>query len=234
MNTIDLGGTKLRRIGLGTNRITDTAESREILRYAVERGINFIDTAHLYTGGTSERVIGETLAPFPPELVVASKCGYAGGSPDVLRRELEQSLVSLKADCITLYQLHRVNPKVDIEVSVGTLKEFQDEGKIKHIGLSEVTVDQIKRARQVAEIASVQNHYNLSERGSDDVVDYCAAEGIIFIPYFPLHGRGGKSSQEALTWLLERSPMMLPIPGTLSKAHLDENLEALDIDKTQA
>ena len=228
MSIIKLGQNSVNRIGLGTNRISDNDESREILRYAVERGINFIDTAHLYTGGTSERVIGETLAPFPDELVVASKCGYSDGSPDVLRRELEQSLASLKTDRITLYQLHRVDPKVDIEVSVGTLKEFQDEGKIKHIGLSEVTVEQIKRARQVAEIVSVQNHYNLSERGSDGVVDYCTAEGIIFIPYFPLHGRGGKSSQEALRWLLERSPMMLPIPGTLSKAHLDENLGALN------
>ena len=133
----------------------------------MKRGVNFIfiDTAHIYTGGTSERVIGETLSPYSPDLVVASKCGYGNGAPDVLRGEIEQSLASLKTDCIALYQLHRVDPQVDIEVSVGALKGFQDEGKIKHIGLSEVTVDQIKRARKVAEIASVQNHYNMNERG---------------------------------------------------------------------
>lgn len=229
MKTINLGGIAVNRIGLGTNRITDTAESHEILRYAVERGVNFIDTAHLYTGGTSERVIGETLSPYAPGLVVASKCGYMGGAPDVLRAELEQSLASLKTQQITLYQLHRVDAAVDIEVSVLAMKEFQDEGKIKHIGLSEVTVDQIIRARKIAEIASVQNHYNMQERAHDDVVDYCTAENIIFIPFFPLGGRGGLgvSSAEALRWLLDRSPMMLPIPGTLSKNHLDENLSAL-------
>ena len=245
MDTIKLGHKTLFRLGLGTNRVTE--QSGDILRYAAKRGINFIDTAHVYTGGVSEKVIGETLAPYPENLMVATKGGMSGASVTVLRQELEQSLTSLVTDCIHLYQLHRVDPQVSLEESVSTLKQFQKEGKIEHIGLSEVTVEQIKRAQTVATVATVQNHYNVAERKYDDVVDYCTEHGIIFIPFFPLGGRSGdnrieahlkklatkyraSTEQLALAWLLKRSPLMLPIPGTLSPDHLDANIAAASIE----
>lgn len=254
MTTLSIGGVPLNRIGLGTNRITATDVSRDLLSYAVSRGVNVIDTAHVYTGGVSEQVIGETLSPFPKSLIVASKTGMSragvDGTPATLRRELEQCLTSLKTDQISLYQLHRVDPQVPIQDSVRALKSFQDEGKIAHIGLSEVTVSQIKQARAVATITSVQNHYNVFERRHDPVVDYCQAEGIIFFPFFPLGGSNGPGADDQLTalaakyhatprqlalaWLLKRAAVMVPIPGTLSRSHLDENLSAADIVLDQA
>jgi pyridoxine 4-dehydrogenase len=241
--TIALGRHRLNRIGLGTNRLTNTAENRSFLEAALGAGVNFVDTAHLYTGGESEGAIGMALAPFADDLVVATKGGYHPGSgTEGLRKELETSLERLRTDTIALYYLHRVDPEVPLEETMSLLKEYHDAGRITHVGLSEVSVEQIQRARSVVPIAAVQNEYSLSERGFDEVVDYCTSEGIVFVPFYPL--RGGRSpviaeiarrhdatpSQIRLAWLLHRSPVMLPIPGTLSLQHLKENLEALDIE----
>jgi pyridoxine 4-dehydrogenase len=254
VKTIKLGNYELSRIGLGTNRISDTSEARDILRYAISRGVNLIDTAHVYTGGTSERVIGETLSPFGPNLAVATKGGMGSGgrydgSNATLAAELGQSLASLRTSAISLYQLHRVDPAVGITQIMRTLKHFLEEGKVEHIGLSEVSVEQIKQAQSVAPISSVQNHYNVEQRSGDDVVDYCEQQGIIFMPFFPLGGRSTDIThklklladkysvtpqQIALAWLLMRSPVILPIPGTLSTKHLDENLGALDLSLSAA
>jgi pyridoxine 4-dehydrogenase len=225
-----LGDYQFDRIGLGTNRLTDTPENHEFLRGAIEAGLRLIDTAHLYSGGESERAIGAALAPFPDDLVVATKGGYRPGSgrPDRLRAELEESFERLRTDTITLYYLHRVDPEVPLEESLSVLREYHDAGRIEHVGVSDVTVDQIERARAVVPIAAVQNEYNLAERRYDDVVDYCEREGLLFVPYYPLHGRG--STRDKLAWLLERSPCIVPIPGTLSLEHLKANLAALDVD----
>jgi pyridoxine 4-dehydrogenase len=246
--TIHLGNIEVNRIGLGTNRVTDTEDAHQLLRDAVSLGINFIDTAYRYAGGASEVSIGNALSPYRDGLVIATKGGLGeGASPDVLRRELEESLGRLKTDHITLYQLHRVDPKVPIEVSVGALKQFQDEGKIGYIGLSEVTVEELNAAQSVAEIVSVQNQYNVITRQHEALVDYCTDHHIIFIPWFPLGGLRGDAArvdaklealakkyqaspqQIAIAWLLMRSPMILPIPGTLSLDHLKANLAAASI-----
>jgi aryl-alcohol dehydrogenase-like predicted oxidoreductase len=243
-----LGDTEVARIGLGTNRLTRTPERIAFLKQAVAAGANLIDTAHTYTGGASEETIGAALSPVPDGCVVATKGGYARGHgrPEVLRSQIEASLRRLRTDSIALYYLHRVDAETPLEVSVGTIKEYRDSGKIRHVGLSQVGVAQIERAREVVPIAAVQNHYNLSERRYEDVVDYCARERIVFVPYFPLHGLGGRataeiaerrgvtSAQLALAWLLRRSPTMLPIPGTLSLEHLTENLAALEIELSEA
>lgn len=241
--TIALGDHRLNRIGLGTNRLTDTAENRSLLEAAVAAGLNFIDTAHLYTGGESESTIGAALAPFPEGVVVATKGGYhPGGGSEGLRAELERSFEQLQAETISLYYLHRVDPDVPIEETMGVLKEYVDAGRIAHVGLSEVRVEQIQRARSVVPISAVQNEYSLAERMWDDVVDHCEAEGIVFVPFYPLRGddpRGvaeiaerhrASASQIRLAWLLHRSPCVLPIPGTLSLEHLRENLAALEIE----
>ncbi len=246
--TVLMGDIQVNRIGLGTNRITDTQEAHELLRLALSLGVNFIDTAYRYAGGASETSIGNALSPYPKGVVIATKGGIGdGASPDVLRRELEVSLGRLKTDHIALYQLHRVDPNVPLEVSVGALKQFQDEGKIKHIGLSEVTVEQLERARAVAPIVSVQNEYNVITRQHEDLVDYCTKHNIIFIPWFPLGGLRGDAAgveallqamaekydatpqQLAIAWLLKRAPIILPIPGTLSPDHLKDNLASASI-----
>jgi pyridoxine 4-dehydrogenase len=242
--TVQVGDKQVNRIGLGTNRITDTPEARALLKRAVESGVNFIDTAYRYAGGMSETTIGNTLAPYPQDLVIATKGGWADTRPEELRGFLEESLRRLRTDSIYLYQLHRVNPEVPIEESVGMLKRFQEEGKIRHIGLSEVSVEQIQRAQAVAGIVSVQNEYNVANRQHEDVLEYCTQQGIVFIPWFPLGGLAGYTAkveklvadiaekyqatpqQIALAWLLRRSPVTLPIPGTLSIAHLEDNLRA--------
>jgi pyridoxine 4-dehydrogenase len=230
VRTASLGDYSFERIGLGTNRLSDTPENHEFLRGAVEAGLRFIDTAHLYASGESERAIGAALAPFPDDLVVATKGGYRPGSgrPDRLRAELEESFKRLRTDTITLYYLHRVDPEVPLEESLSVLREYHDAGRIEHVGVSDVRVDQIERARAVVPIAAVQNQYNLAERRYEDVVDYCEREGLLFVPYYPLHGPG--SSRDKLTWLLERSPCIVPIPGTLSLEHLKANLAVLDVD----
>jgi aryl-alcohol dehydrogenase-like predicted oxidoreductase len=247
-NTVTVGDTDVTRIGLGSNRLTHTAEHVAFVREAVDLGVRMIDTAHTYTGGESEQTIGEALSPVPEGCVVATKGGYAPGTgnPEALRSQIDESLRRLRTDAIDLYYLHRVDPQTPLEESVGTIAEYHDAGKIRHVGLSQVGVDQIELARTIVPIAAVQNHYNLSERGWDDVIDHCAREGIVFIPYFPLKGggaaalgeiaerRGATSAQIRLAWLLRRSPATLPIPGTLSLEHLKEDLAALEIELTDA
>jgi aryl-alcohol dehydrogenase-like predicted oxidoreductase len=241
--TIRLGDRELERIGLGTNRLTDTPANRELLSTAVELGIGMIDSAHIYTGGESERTIGATISPVPAGVVVASKGGYRPGTghPDRLREQLSRSFASLRTETIALFYLHRIDPKTPLEESLEVLREFQEQGRIEHIGVSDVSVDQIERAREVVPIAAVQNAYNLSERRYDDVVEYCAEEGLLFVPYYPLHGEapaareiadrlGATPNQVMLAWLLARSPAILPIPGTLSLDHLRENLSALELE----
>jgi aryl-alcohol dehydrogenase-like predicted oxidoreductase len=243
--TLTVAGTEVARIGLGTNRLTSTPETIAFLREAVEAGVGLIDTAHVYTNGESERAIGEALSPKPDGVVVATKGGYRGsGNPAALREQIEQSLQSLRTDTIDLYYLHRVDPETPLEVSIRAIAEQREAGRIREIGVSSVDIEQIEAAREVVPIAAVQNHYNLEERASDDVVDYCEENGIVFVPYFPLRGGGGPALEEiaerhgasphqvALAWLLRRSPVMLPIPGTLSIEHLRENLAALDIELT--
>lgn len=252
---VRLGDHTVYRLGLGTNRITDNPEAHALLTRAIELGVNFIDTARAYGAGASETTIGNTLAPYSnyEGLVIATKCGMRAGAeingtPEALRADLEASLAALKTDCIELYQLHRVDPNVPIETSVQALKSFQDEGKIRHIGLSEVTVEQLQAAQKVATIASVQNEYNVLQRQHEELVEYCTEQQIVFIPWFPLGGlRGGAEEvakhltdmaarydadpqQIALAWLLKRSPIILPIPGTLSIDHLEANLAAAKIE----
>jgi pyridoxine 4-dehydrogenase len=239
-----LGDIELTRIGLGTNRLRPTPENVTFIREAVAAGVNLVDTAHSYTGGESEGTIGAALSPVPDGCVVATKGGFARGEgrPEVLREQIEDSLRRLRTGTIALYYLHRVDPETPLEKSLGAIAEYRDAGKIRHVGLSQVGIDQIERARRVVPIAAVQNQYNLSTRESEDVVDYCAAEEIVFVPYFPLRGDGGPALREiaerhgatpaqiALAWLLRRSPAMVPIPGTLSLEHLKENLAALEIE----
>jgi pyridoxine 4-dehydrogenase len=254
----------ITRLGYGAMRITgagvwgppaDRAEAINVLRRAVELGINFIDTADSYGPGVSEEIIAEALHPYPAGLVIATKGGFdrsgpnqwtENGKPEHLRSACEGSLRRLRLDRIDLYQLHRIDSKVPAEDQLGTLKDLQSEGKIKHIGLSEVSVQQIQHARKIVQIVSVQNRYSVIERTADDVLDYCEKENIGFIPWFPLAaGQVSKSespiariaaqwkatpSQVALAWLLARSPVMLPIPGTSNVKHLEENIAAADLE----
>jgi pyridoxine 4-dehydrogenase len=246
--SVKLGEIDVAGIGLGTNRLAKTPENVAFIRSAVAAGVQMIDTAHSYAGGQSEETIGEALSPFPAGCIVATKGGGGGGvgrgRPEVLRAELEESLRRLRTDSIDLYYLHRVDPETPIEASLGAIKEYQDRGMVRYIGISQVDIDQIERARRVVTIAAVQNHYNLSERKYEGVVDYCAAEGIAFVPFFPLRAKGGAALSEiatrhgatpqqiTLAWLLRRSPAMLPIPGTLSLDHLKENVAASKIELT--
>ena len=230
------------RIGLGTNRLTDGPEQVRFLQEAVAAGLRHIDTAHVYTGGASERAIG---AAQLNGVVVATKGGRRPGEgrPEVLAAQLEQSLRSLRTETIGLYYLHRVDQETPLEETMAALAEHRDAGRIRHIGLSDVGIAEVERARAVVPIAAVQNAYNLSERGSDELIEWCAAEGIVFVPYVPLRGgkpaladiarrRGVSPARVALAWLLRRSPAMLPIPGTLSLSHLRDNLAALELELT--
>jgi pyridoxine 4-dehydrogenase len=242
---LPLGDTEVTRIGLGTNRLTKTPEHVTFVKEAVAAGVRHIDTAHTYARGQSEETIGTALAPIPDDCVVATKGGWNGARPEVLRAEIEESLRRLRTDSIDLYYLHRPDPDTAIEESLGAIKEYRDSGKIRHVGVSNVGVEQIDRAREIVPITAVQNPYNLSERRHDEVVDYCAAEGIVFIAYFPLRGDGGRAlaeiagrhaatpAQITLAWLVKRSPVILPIPGTLSLEHLKENLAALEIELSE-
>src|SRR5580700_11276743 len=251
---------RVTRLGFGAMRITgdgiwgqpaDRAEAVRVLRRAVELGINFIDTADSYGPGVSEEIIAEALYPYSKGLVIATKGGFMrpgpnqwveNGKPEHLRSACEGSLRRLRLDRIDLYQLHRIDSKVPAEDQIGTLKDLQAQGKIKHIGLSEVSISQIRYARTMVEIVSVQNRYSVTDRGSEDVLEYCEQEKMGFIPWFPL-GAGRVSgtdspirdvaaqlkatpSQVALAWLLARSPVMLPIPGTSRVDHLEENVAA--------
>jgi pyridoxine 4-dehydrogenase len=241
-----LGETEVARIGLGTNRLTRTAEHVAFVREAVVAGVNVIDTAHTYAGGQSEETIGAALTSIPDGCIVATKGGWNGARPETLRAEIEESLRRLRTDSIALYYLHRVDPQTPLEESLGAIKENRDSGKIRQVGVSNVGIEQIERARQVVPISAVQDRFNLSERTHDDVVDYCAREGLVFLAYFPLHGdgrsalaeiadrHGATPAQIALAWLLTRSPTMLPIPGTRSVEHVRENVAALDIELNDA
>src|ERR1700738_3350711 len=258
---------RVTRLGFGAMRITgdgiwgepaDRAVSVRVLRSAVELGINFIDTADSYGPGVSEEIIAEALHPYPTGLVIAAKGGFdrpgpnqwvENGKPEHLRSVCEGSLRRLRLDRIDLYQLHRIDPKVPAEDQLGTLKDLQAQGKIKHIGLSEVSVSQIQHAQTIVPIVSVQNRYSVTDRGSEDVLDYCEKEKMAFIPWFPLAAgqvSGPDSpvsrveaqlraspSQIALAWLLARSPVMLPIPGTSKVAHLVENVAAGGVGLTE-
>jgi aryl-alcohol dehydrogenase-like predicted oxidoreductase len=249
---------RVTRLGFGAMRITgkgvwgppaDHASAIRVLKRAVELGINFIDTADSYGPNVGEELIAEALHPYPQGLVIATKGGFErpgpdrwteNGRPEHLIAACEGSLRRLKLERIDLYQLHRIDPKVPAADQFAALKKLQSEGKIKHIGLSEVSVQQIEDARKVIEIVSVQNRYSLADRGSESVLDYCERNNIGFIPWFPLAAgklSGTKSaiaqvaeqvhaspSQVALKWLLSRSPVMLPIPGTSSVEHLEENV----------
>lgn len=262
--TFRIGGDlEVSRLGYGAMRITgpgvwgepnDPAEAKRILKRLPELGVNFIDTADSYGPDVSERLIGEVLAPFPKGMVVATKAGLtrqgpgkwlAVGRPEYLEQQVLMSLRRLRTETIDLWQLHRIDRKVPVEESLGVIARLQKDGKIRHIGLSEVNPAEIEQARKVVEIVSVQNRYNLADREHEDVVNYCEAHGIAFIPWFPvasgkLARPGGALdsvarrhnvtlAQLSLAWLLHRSPVILPIPGTSSVAHLEENIKAAEI-----
>ncbi|TMM06367.1 MAG: aldo/keto reductase [Actinobacteria bacterium] len=245
-----LGDAEIARIGLGTNRLANTPAKVAFVKEAVAAGVGMIDTAHTYTGGESEETIGAALSDEPEGCVIATKGGGGAspgrGRPEILHAEIEESLRRLRTDTIALYYLHRVDPQTPLEESLAAIDQYRDRGKIRHIGISEVSIEEIERARRVVPIAAVQNHYNLSERKHEAVVDYCTSENIPFVPFFPLRGDRGPTVEEiaarqgatpvqiTLAWLLRRSPAMLPIPGTLSLEHLKENLAALQIELTDA
>ena|SRR5215218_1627312 len=239
--TLCIGESEVPRIGLGTNRLQDTAEHAEFVRGAIAAGIRHIDTARLYSGGRSEAAIGAALASGRPDgVVVATKGGHHDGHPETIAGEIEESLRRLRVDRIDLYYLHRVHDDVDIEDSLEAIVRERDRDRIAHIGVSNVDLAQLARARKVTEIAAVQNHYNLAHREHDDVLDLCATDGIAFVPYFPLRDEtpalhevaarhGATPAQITLAWLLHRSPTTLPIPGTRSIAHVRDNLAALEL-----
>ena len=229
-------------MGLGTNRLRYTPEHVEFVRDAVAAGIGCIDTAYIYTGGESERTIGDARAH--GRCVVATKGAFRAGQGrrDVLAAQIEESLARLQTATIQLYYLHRVDPETPLEETMGVIKEYRDRGAIRYAGMTMVTIEQIERARRVLPIVAVQNPYSVADRTHDGVVEYCAREGVIFVPYYPLRNtdtepvralaskHGATPSQIALAWLLRRAPNVLPIPGTLSRAHAQENIAALDID----
>lgn len=262
--TFQLGGDlPVNRLGFGAMRITgegiwgepkDPEGAKKVLRRAVELGVNFIDTADSYGPEVSERLIGEALSPYADGVVIATKGGlvrtgqnqwHPVGRPEYLQQEVELSLRRLKLERIDLWQLHRIDPQVPVEESLGIIRKLQEEGKIRHIGLSEVKPHEIEQARKVVEIVSVQNLYNLSDRKHEDVLEYCEQNHIAFIPWFPVAGgkltqAGGALdtaakrhnatvSQLSIAWLLHRSPVMLPIPGTSSVAHLEENIASANV-----
>jgi aryl-alcohol dehydrogenase-like predicted oxidoreductase len=239
--TLTLGDREIARIGLGTNRLRHAPENVELIRQAAAAGIGLVDTAHTYTDGQSEATIGEA---HPEGVLVATKGGYhpGTGSPEELSAQIEESLRRLRIETIDLYYLHRIDPETPLEESLGAIAKHRERGQIRYVGLSEVGIDELERGRQVVPIAAVQNHYSLVERKRDEVVDHCAGQGIAFVPFFPLRGtdtpavteiaarHGATPEQVALAWLLARSPAMLPIPGTLSLEHLQQNLAALELE----
>ena len=262
------GDLTVNRLGFGAMRITgdgiwgepnDPDGAKQVLRRAVELGVNFIDTANSYGPEVSERLIGEALALYAKGVVIATKAGLTRqgpnkwlpvGRPEYLHQEVEMSLRRLKLERIDLWQFHRIDPKVPVEESLGVIKELQKQGKIRHVGLSEVKPHEIDQARKIVDVVSVQNLYNISDRHHEDVVEYCEKHKIAFIPWFPVAGGklakpGGKLdaaakrygatvSQLSLAWLLHRSPVMLPIPGTSSVKHLEENIAAAAIKLSAA
>jgi aryl-alcohol dehydrogenase-like predicted oxidoreductase len=267
--SIDIGkDLTVNRLGYGAMRITgdgiwgepkDVEGAKQVLKRVVDLGINFIDTADSYGPEVSERLIGEALSPYAKGVVIATKAGLTRqgpnqwlpvGRPEYLTQQVEMSLRRLKLERIDLWQLHRIDSKVPVEESLGAIKKLQEQGKIRHVGLSEVKPHEIDQARKVVDIVSVQNRYNLEDRAHDDVVDYCTKHGIVFIPWFPVasgklaqpggkldsaaKANGATVSQLSLAWLLRRSPAILPIPGTTSVKHLEENVGAVDVKLTES
>jgi pyridoxine 4-dehydrogenase len=264
--TFPLGDSTVHRLGYGAMRITgpgiwgepaDRAECVRVLRRAVELGVDLIDTADSYGPEVSENLIFEALHPYPDGLVIATKAGLTRsgpgrwapvGRPEYLRQQCEMSLRRLDLDQIDLFQLHRIDAAVPAEDQFGLLADLVSEGKVRHVGLSQVSVGEIEAARRAVPILSVQNLYNLTDRSSEDVLDYCGAEGLGFIPWNPIAAgalaqpggpvdaiareTGTTPSQVALAWLLHRSPVMLPIPGTKSVAHVEENCGAATLELT--
>jgi pyridoxine 4-dehydrogenase len=266
--TFKIGGTtEVTRLGYGAMRIVgdgvwgpakDPDKVQAVLKRLPEVGVNFIDTADSYGPEYSEQYIAQALAPYSGGMVVATKGGFTRHGPgdwqalgrrEYLRQCVLLSLRRLQVEQIDLYQLHRIDPRTDTAEQFGELKAFQDEGLVKHLGLSEVGVDEIKAAQEVFEVATVQNMYNLTTRKSEDVLQYCEEQGIGFIPWFPLaagelakpggvvdeiaKAHDATAGQVALSWLLHKSPVMLPIPGTGSVEHLDENVAAADLELTE-
>jgi pyridoxine 4-dehydrogenase len=264
--TIDVGGDlTVNLMGYGAMQITgpgiwgeppDRDEAKAVLRRAIELGVNFIDTADSYGPEVSEMLIAEALSPYPEDLVIATKGGLertgpnrwpANGRPEHLREACEGSLRRLKLEQIPLYQLHRPDPKVPFEDSVGALVELRNEGKIRHIGISNVTEDQVRRAQRLAPIVSIQNRYSLEDRESDPLIDLCEQETMVFLPWAPIRdadrnpavrrvaeAHQATSRQVVLAWLLARSPSVLPIPGTGRVAHLEENIAAAGLKLSDA
>jgi pyridoxine 4-dehydrogenase len=263
VGTIEIGAQRVRRLGFGAMRITgpgiwgppaDHDEAIAVLRRAVELGVNLIDTADSYGPHVSEELIAEALHPYPEDLLIASKGGLTrtgpgrwppDGSPQHLREACEGSLRRLRVEAIELYQQHRPDPKMPYEESIGALKELQDEGKIRHIGVSNVSLEQLETAREIVEVVSVQNRFNLTDRHSRDVLQRCEELGVAFFPWAPIaagelaepggpvdriaSAHDASPGQVALAWLLARSPVIAPIPGTSSVGHLEENLDAASV-----
>jgi pyridoxine 4-dehydrogenase len=262
--TFKIGGDlEVNRLGFGAMRLTgkgiwgepkDVDAARRVLKRAIQLGVNFIDTADSYGPDVSERLIGETLSPFPKGLVVATKGGLTRQGPDqwlpvgrpaYLHQQVEMSLRFMKTEVVDLWQLHRIDPSVPVEESLGVIAKLQQQGKIRHVGLSEVKPHQIEQARKVLNIVSIQNLYNVGNRQHEDVLEYCEKHGLAFIPWYPVaagklaqpggtldviaKARGATVAQLSIAWLLHRSPVMLPIPGTSSTAHLEENLKSAEI-----
>ena len=267
--TFAIGGDMtVNRLGYGAMRITgdgiwgepkDVEGAKQVLRRAVELGVNFFDTADSYGPAVSEGLIGDALAPYAKGVVVATKAGLTRqgpnkwlpvARPEYLRQQVELSLRYLKVERIDLWQLHRIDPKTRLEDSLGEIAKLQQEGKIRHVGLSEVKPKEIKQAQKIVKIVSVQNKYNLSDRAYEDTLEYCEKNRLAFIPWFPVAGgklvqpggkldaaakkHGATVSQLSLAWLLHRSPVMLPIPGTTSVAHLEENVGAAAVKLSDA
>jgi pyridoxine 4-dehydrogenase len=263
--SFELGGTTpVNRLGFGAMQLTgrgvwghpaDPEEAVRVLRRAVELGVTFIDTADSYGPFVAEELLREALHPYADDVVIATKAGlvrwgpgewHSVGRPEYLRQQLELSLRHLGLDRIDLYQLHRIDPLVPVEDSLGELVAMRDEGKIRLIGVSEVNVAELEQCRRIVDIVSVQNRYNLAFRGHEDVLDYCEAAGIAFIPWAPMASgglakpggaldsaskrHGVSAAQLALAWVLRRSPVMLPIPGTSTVAHLEENMKAAGVE----
>jgi pyridoxine 4-dehydrogenase len=262
------GDLPVQRLGFGAMRITgpgiwgepkDREEAKRVLKRLPDLGIDFIDTADAYGPGVSESLIAEALYPYPAGLVIATKGGFTRqgpnkwaivGRPEYLRQCVEMSLRRLKLERIDLYQLHRIDPQVPVEDSLGELKKMQIEGKIRHIGLSEVSVKEIERAQKAVAIVSVQNKYNIADRTHEGVLHFCEKHHLGFIPWFPMEqgklnrsgsvledaatSRKATTAQIALAWLLHHSPVMLPIPGTSSVMHLEENMAAAELKLTDA
>jgi aryl-alcohol dehydrogenase-like predicted oxidoreductase len=264
VGTIKLGDLEVRRLGFGAMRISsargadgkvDRAEAVRLSRRAYERGLNFYDAANIYGYGACEEILAEALHPYPKDLIIATKAGYspttkmepgmtvlpACGRPDSIKEECDKSLKRLKTDCIDLYQSHVPDPEVPYADTIGAFAELQREGKVRHIGVSNVTLDELRIAQQVCQVVSVQNRYNVGNRTSEAVLEACEADGLAFLPFRPVilkdtpadtvsrqiaEAHGALTQHVALAWLLGHSKAMLPIPGTSKVAHLDENIDA--------